>query len=980
MVFPTCMRRALAATVLLGAILGAARAQVAVLTQHNDNQRTGHNAAEATLRPDTVAPGKFGRLFTREVDGEVYAQVLYVPGVTVPGKGVKNLFYVATMNNSVYAFDADDRDAVLPIWKRNFGPAVPQQDVQCCCRDISTKIGILSTPVIDPATGILYVLSRNKLTSGGLDTYRQRLHALDVATGADRITERTISGAYRGAEFDPKIHNQRTALTLHQGKIYVAWASHNDCGRYRGWVMSFDKTTLARQAVWNTAPEADAGMAGIWQSGQGLTVDSDGYLHLMTGNGTFNAASGGSSLGCSFVRLTPELVVADWFTPSNVDFLNAIDADLGSAGVLALPGGDRVAGIGKDGRFYLLDTRRMGGFHADRNDVVQSFGAVDGHVHGSPVVLPGAVGGPLVYIWSEEDALKAFRLRDGQFDTRPAGRSAARVPGGMPGAMLSLSSNGSTGGIVWASHPREGNANQAVVPGVLRAFDATSFEPNGDVPAIRELWNSEMAGTDRVGRFAKFNPPTVADGKVFLATFGQAGQAEGSTGQVHIYGVYASQKPATPGDVRAGSDVRSIRVFWGRSARAASYTVQRKIGDGVFTTARTGLTGLDWLDPNLDPNKVYSYRVIASNGFGDSEPSEIVTARPLPPPPPSAPRDLVATPVVHAIRLAWKPSVGASAYRLERKVGAGEFSVLRTSVSGTAWTDGNLDPKVEYAYRVFAFNNDGESGASNVVVAQPLPYPRPGRPTGVSATSGIRKATVAWDNVPGATSYKVLRAAAGGEFETVVENLTATRFVDTDRTPGVALTYAVVAVGEGGESDRSAAVGCTPYDNAYVGTVVADAVVSSEYRLVGTGFDPQLLLKGTRNNEARIAYLTFTVPAAGGKVGKAVLRLHGSVEGMAVSDAVRGVTNTSWTEEALRWANRPATGSVLSERTVRLGAASWVEFDVTRHVATAVAAGRTRIGFAVSMIAPGQPVARNHQFGSRESGTPPVLSLQMADR
>jgi len=408
--------------------------------------------------------------------------------------------------------------------------------------------------------------------------------------------------------------------------------------------------------------------------------------------------------------------------------------------------------------------------------------------------------------------------------------------------------------------------------------------------------------------------------------------------------------------------------------------VQRRIGDGVFLTARTGLTGLDWLDSNLDPNKSYSYRVIASNGYGDSEPSDVVTARPLPPPPPAAPRDLVATAAVHAIRLAWKPSVGATGYRLERKVGDGAFAVLRSSVSGTAWTDGNLDPKVEYAYRVFAFNNDGVSESSNTVTSRPLPLPRPGRPTGVVATSGIRKATVVWDTVPGAESYRLLRSVAGGEFETVAASLVGTRYVDANREPGVALSYAVVAVGEGGESDRSAAAGCTPYAEAYMGTGIADAVVSSEFRFVGTGSDPQLLLKGTRANESRIAYLTFTVPASGGKVDRAILRLHGSVEGMAVVDIVRSVADTSWTESGLRWDNRPTLGAALAERTVRPGSAAWVEFDVTRHVAAAVAAGRTRIGFAVSLAAPNQPVARNHRFGSRESSSAPVLELRMADR
>lgn len=603
-------------------------AQVAVTTQHNDNHRTGANLRESALRPATVTPAAFGKLFVRQVDGEVYAQPLYVPGVQIPGKGSRNVVLVATMNNSVYAFDADDPDARAPLWTRNFGPAVPQADVQCCCRDISTKIGILGTPVVDPATGTLYLISRNKVVTPFKTTYRQRLHALNLATGTDRVPERLIAATYRGIPFDPRIHNQRSALTLHDGRIYAAWASHNDCGPYRGWVMAFRANDLALEHVWNTAPEPRSGMAGIWQSGQGLTVDDDGYLHLMTGNGTFNAATGGESFGCSFVKLSPSLVVADWFTPSNVDFLNAVDADLGSSGVLAIPGMKRVTGIGKDGRLYLLDPDRMGRFFPDKNDVVQSFGAVDGHVHGSPVYFDSPENGPSVYLWSEEDNLKVFALREGKFVTEPLARSAARVPGGMPGAMLSVTADGATpgSGILWASHPLTGNANQAVVPGMLRAYDAAVFT-GGE---MRELWNSEADPADRVGNFAKFCAPTVADGKVFLATFGQPTEAIGSSGQLVVYGLKAGTRPGIPQRLRATPDVASIRLDWDPTPNATSYTLLRGATPDSLTPYQSGLTTPTHTDTAVTDGATYVYQVVAVGPGGQSGASNTVSAKILP--------------------------------------------------------------------------------------------------------------------------------------------------------------------------------------------------------------------------------------------------------------------------------------------------------------------------------------------------------------
>ena len=364
------------------------RAQVSVTTQHNDNGRTGANLSETTLNTTNVNANSFGKLFSLPVDGEIYAQPLYLPGVAIPGKGTHNVIFVCTMNDTAYAWDADDAAQTTPLWSRNFGNPVPAADVQCCCTDISSKIGILSTPVIRTATSTLYLLARIKNTDG---TYHQWLHALDYTTGADKagspIEISATFGTSNPVTFNPKIQNQRSALTLANNTVYIAWASHNDCGAYHGWVMGYNADTLAQTAVWNTTPTG--GLGGIWQAGQGLTVDGAGNLYGVTGNGTFDGDQGGTNFGDSIFKLSPGGTLTDWFTPFNQDALNAADADLGAAGALLLPGTNLIISGGKEGKLYLLNTGNMGHFHAGSdNQVAQSFAACNGHIHGSPIYWP----------------------------------------------------------------------------------------------------------------------------------------------------------------------------------------------------------------------------------------------------------------------------------------------------------------------------------------------------------------------------------------------------------------------------------------------------------------------------------------------------------------------------------------------------------------------------------------------------------------
>ncbi len=515
-----------------------------VWTQHNDNLRSGTTLTERSLTTTNVSAAGFGKLFARQVDDQIYAQPLHLAGVGIAG-GLHNVVYVATVNNSIYAFDADDPNQATALATVNLGGgnrAVTNGDVGGNCgnyQDFSGRIGIVGTPVIDVGAGTLYVVARTFEANGIV----QRLHALDVTNLAERpgspvIIAGRVPGTGDGNDgngipFDPAKHNQRAALLLSNGVVYIAWASYCDTGPYHGWVIGYRSSDLSQSFVWNSSP--DGGMNGIWQGGQGLAADDTGKIYFMTGNGTANAPTGGQSYGESFVKLDPGSgsPVADWFMPFNADSLNASDADLGSAGLLLIPGTQQLVGGGKEGKLYLLDRNNLGHFHAgDDSQIQQSFPATGGHIHGSPIYWSSASKGARVYVWSEYDYMKAFAFDGQRFATTPVDVSNMRVPDGMPGGFMSISANGNAdgSGILWAAHPASGDANHATRPGILRAFDASNVK--------NEVWNSLMnPNRDDLGNFAKFCPPTVANGKVFLATF---------SNQLVVYGLLSNVPPPAP--------------------------------------------------------------------------------------------------------------------------------------------------------------------------------------------------------------------------------------------------------------------------------------------------------------------------------------------------------------------------------------------------------------------------------------------------
>lgn len=497
-------------------------AQVSVTTNRNDNFGTGANLHETLLNVKNVNPAGFGKLFTLPVQGSVFAQPLYLPGVEVAGHGKHNVVYLATMDDQVYAFDADAAGAAL--WHRDLtNPAggvtpVPVADVTRNNNlNIVGNVGILSTPVIDAAAGTIYLVARTKEPAG----YVQRLHALDVRSGKDRmpavvITARIKSLANDAVDgylhFNSKTNNQRTALTLTNGVVLIAWASHEDIGPYHGWIMAYSAKDLKQAAVFCVTPSGKEG--GIWQSGRGAAVDANGDIFFETGNGDWD---GKSDFGESLLKLRVrggQFEVVDYYTPADYAALNKRDADFGSSGPFIIPGMNIVICGDKHGVLTLLNSTSLGKLGPTEHQLLQAVPVNGGRVLNGPAWWAGPHGA-LLYLWGEADVLKAFSFRDGLLSSQPVARGKTGSHGS-PGGALSVSADGSKAGtgIVWSMLTVDKSADHGNAPGVLRAFDAETLE---------ELWNSEEnAARDRLGTLVKFVPPTVVGGKVYAVSYDNA--------------------------------------------------------------------------------------------------------------------------------------------------------------------------------------------------------------------------------------------------------------------------------------------------------------------------------------------------------------------------------------------------------------------------------------------------------------------------
>ncbi|HEY2434211.1 MAG TPA: LamG-like jellyroll fold domain-containing protein [Vicinamibacterales bacterium] len=491
-------------------------------TFHNDNGRTGANLNETVLAPANVNSSRFGKLRSYAIDGISMASPLYVPAVTVPGIGVRNVVYVATEHDSVYAFDADGNDT-NPLWQVSFvNPAagvttVSPADVNECC-DIAPEIGITGTPVIDAATGTLYVVAKTAETIGSNKTFVQRLHALDVTTGAEKfggpvVIQASVPGTGTGSAggrvaFDALHENQRPALLLNNGVVYVAFGSHGDIQPYHGWVLGYNAATLQQTFAYCVSPDAEGG--GIWLANSGLAADANGSVFLVTGNGTFDGNSGGTNFGDSYIKLGPAGAFLDYFTPHNEGTLDGANADLGAGGITLLPDQSGthphlLVSAGKNGTIDVIDRDNMGHYHAaDDSQIVQSlanifpFGTPEPGNYSAPIYYNG-----VVYFSPVSDNLQAFALTNGRLSTSPTSRASEIFA--YPGGTLAVSAAGNVNGILWAIE-RRGTAS-----GALHAYDASNLG--------NELYHSDQAGSrDVLDEAVKFSAPLVANGRVYVAS------------------------------------------------------------------------------------------------------------------------------------------------------------------------------------------------------------------------------------------------------------------------------------------------------------------------------------------------------------------------------------------------------------------------------------------------------------------------------
>lgn len=488
-----------------------AQAQVSVLTWHNDNLRTGANTNETILTPANVSSNIFKRLFIRSVDGYVYAQPLVAAGVNLPKRGVKNVVYVATEHDSVYAFDADTGHS---YWHAKLLPKrgkTVSSATDAGCDDLVPEIGITSTPVIDPVTSTIYVVEKSKTNT----VFLQRLHALDLATGTEKFggpvtltasVPGTGDGNVNGiVSYDPLKQHQRSALLLANGVVYIASASHCDITPYHGWILGYNATNLAQVSVFNTTP--NGGDGGVWMSGAGPAADASGNIYVTTGNGRFDANTGGSDYGDSTIRFTANgggLSVADYFTPFNQQNLDDIDGDLGAGGILLLPdqpGAHTHLAVqgGKEGTLYLMDRDNLGHFNSNNDSqIVESLPGVLSALFCTPAYFNGNI-----YCNATGDGLTVFSLTNGLLSSNFYSRTVGLM--GFPGATPSISANATSNAIVWAVQTdgfmtKNGQA-------ILHAYDALDL--------THELYNSST-NRQPPGAAVKFAVPTIANGHVYV--------------------------------------------------------------------------------------------------------------------------------------------------------------------------------------------------------------------------------------------------------------------------------------------------------------------------------------------------------------------------------------------------------------------------------------------------------------------------------
>lgn len=533
-------------------VTAAAAASSDVITYHNDNQRTGQNLTETLLTASNVKQSGFGLQHLIAVDGKVDAQPLVLSAFSIGGS-VRDVVFVATEHDSVYALDAD---SATTLWKASLVASGESPSDERGCGQVTPEIGITATPVIDRAAGALFVVAMSKDNSGN---YHQRLHALSLSTGVELAhspTEISASVAGSGAPatvngrivFDAGQYEERSALLLSQGTIYTSWTSHCDAENYTGWIIAYGESSLQQNAVFNDEPSGSQngqqGEASFWNSNSGPSADAGGNIYAMSANGVFDViltAAGfpsGNDYGNSILKLSAPaggpMSVLDYFTMFDTVAESDSDMDLASGGLMLLPdqvdaaGATRhlAVGAGKDRNIYVVDRDSLGKFNTGSDDnayqpLLDAFptypascgGPGSSGVYGAPVFFNGTV-----FYSASGDVIRGFKLASAKLPSQPTVKSGTSFC--YPGATLSVSADGTQNGVLWA-------LQNSTSQGILHAYDAGS---------LAELYNSAQAGTrDQFGPGSKFTPPTVANGRVFVGT--QADTSAGGKNYLAIFGL-----------------------------------------------------------------------------------------------------------------------------------------------------------------------------------------------------------------------------------------------------------------------------------------------------------------------------------------------------------------------------------------------------------------------------------------------------------
>jgi hypothetical protein len=637
-----------------------------VTTYRYDSLVSGINAKETILTPANVNVATFGELFSDPVDGQAFAQPLYLSNITIPGKGARNVVYIATSHDTVYAFDADAGGD--PLWVTSFLSAaegittVPQPDV--ISGDIQPEIGIISTPVIDPGTGTLYVVAKTKETDRGDHHvhYVQKLHALDVTTGAEKFGGPSLigdttcdnAGAHGGNNYDynlatapntPRVKgngdgavngtvyfsalraNQRASLALFRGVVYVAWSSHGDTGPYHGWIIGFDAKTLVPipSRLFCTSP--DGGEGGVWQGGCGPAIDDAGNLFLSTANGSFDGNKNGrdwaqtlfkfvTGFGLSTAKWAPGPdQTFDYFSPWNEQDMSNGDVDVGTGGmtIFDVPGNSvphLVVGTTKEGTYYVMNRDNMGQFDPKTNHIVQRFERPD---HDELMSTPIFFNNTLFYNRNNED-LRARAFVNGQFSdlyNRTVNGFGGRGGGPM------ISANGTKNGVVWMLN----NGG----PAELKAYSTDALACQGTNPPtqVQALYTGRLPDGG-----IKFTHPLEINGKVYAMSASKRGNRIVSA-HLCVFGllpvIAGTAKPETPTHPQAASDSPgTIELSWvSHDPNVSGFVIERSPADaGNFVQVGTaGNLDASYKDNTVTGATAYKYRIRAVNKNGPSDPS-----------------------------------------------------------------------------------------------------------------------------------------------------------------------------------------------------------------------------------------------------------------------------------------------------------------------------------------------------------------------